>query len=300
MGEDLTPSGGAFGVTLGFQDRFPAARVLNTPISEEAMIGSAVGAALAGLRPVVELMHIDFALRSLNPLVNNAAKMRFLYEEEGALPLTIRAPVVGEFGAGAEHSQAIYPMLQSVPGLTIAAASDPKNAKGMLKSAIRSDNPVLFVEHIRLYRMRQEVENEEFLIPLGTAEVRRRGEDVTVVATLAMVSRAEEAAKVLEGDGISVELIDPRTIVPLDKEPIVASVKKTGRLVVVDEGHLRGGFQSELAALFASTDALYNLDAPVVTLGAKNLPIPVNKGLERAHYPQEGDIVASVRGLVGA
>ncbi len=298
MGEDLSPGGGAFGVTLGFQDKFSPDRVLNTPISEEAMVGCAVGAALAGMRPIVELMHIDFALRAMNPIVNDAAKMRFFYGERGALPVTIRAPVVGEFGAGAEHSQAIYPMLQSVPGLTIVAASDSRNAKGLLKSSIRSNDPVLFVEHVRLFRTRGEVEDGELLIPLGESEIRRKGDDVTVVATLGMVSKAEKAAKTLESEGISTEVIDPRTIVPLDAEPIIESVKKTGRLMVVDEGHLRGGFQSEVAALFATTDALYNLDAPVVILGAKNIPIPVSKGLEVAHYPQEESIAAAVRKLL--
>jgi 2-oxoisovalerate dehydrogenase E1 component len=296
MGEDVSLIGGIFGVTRGLRDRFGEARVRDTPISEAGFLGAGVGAAIAGLRPIVEIQIWDFIAVTMDQVVNQAAKFRYMLGGGPTVPIVIRGPQGGGIRLAAQHSQSLEAWFAHVPGLVVVAPSTPYDAKGLLASAVRDDNPVIFLEHKALYAVKGPVPAEPYAIPLGKADVKRAGSDVTVVATQAMVARALAAAAELEQDGISVEVIDPRTLVPLDEAAILASVTKTHRLVIAHEAVKRGGFGGELAALVAEK-ALDELDAPIVRLGARPVPMPYNDALERATIPAQADIVAAVRSL---
>jgi 2-oxoisovalerate dehydrogenase E1 component len=296
MGEDVSLIGGIFGVTRGLREKFGEDRVRDTPISEPGFVGAGVGAAVAGLRPVVEIQIWDFIAVAMDQVVNQAAKFRYMLGGGPTVPLVIRGPQGGGIRLAAQHSQSLEAWFAHVPGLVVVAPSTPYDAKGLLASAIRDDNPVIFLEHKALYATKGPVPSEAYAIPLGRADIKRAGDDVTVVATQAMVSRALAAAAELAKEGIGVEVIDPRTLVPLDEATILASVRKTHRLVVAHEAVKRGGFGAEIAALIAE-QALDDLDAPVVRVGARAVPMPYNDALERATIPTQDDITAAIRSL---
>jgi pyruvate dehydrogenase E1 component beta subunit len=295
MGEDVAEQGGIFGCTRGLVGEFGAERVRNTPISESAFIGAGIGAAMAGMRPVAELMYMDFTYVAMDQILNQAAKLRYMYGGKVKIPLVIRGQQgVGRGNAG-QHSQSVEVFFMHIPGLKVACPSSPADAAGLLLTAIRDDNPVMFFEHKALYATKGEVPDDpEYAVPFGKANVLREGKDATITATLAHVPAALEAAELLAGEGIGCEVIDPRTIMPLDIEPIIESVKKTGRLTIVHEAHRTAGLGAEIAAL-VTEGAFPYLDAPPQRLGAKACTLPFNLGLERAVVPQVGDIVGAVR-----
>jgi 2-oxoisovalerate dehydrogenase E1 component len=297
MGEDVSLIGGIFGVTRGLRDKFGEDRVRDTPISEATFVGAGVGSAIAGLRPVVEIQIFDFVAMTMDQVVNQAAKFRYMLGGGPTVPLVIRGPQGGGIRLAAQHSQSLEAWFAHVPGLVVVAPSTPYDAKGLLASAIRDDNPVIFLEHKALYAVKGPVPAEPYAIPLGKADVKREGTDVTVVATQAMVARALAAAADLEKEGISVEVIDPRTLVPLDEATILASVRKTHRLVIAHEAVKRSGFGAELAAIVAEK-ALDDLDAPVVRVASRAVPMPYNDGLERATIPTQADIAEAIRSLL--
>ncbi|RNB70642.1 alpha-ketoacid dehydrogenase subunit beta [Brevibacillus centrosporus] len=298
MGEDIGVYGGAFGVTRGMIEEFGKERVRNTPISEAAIAGAAVGAAMTGMRPIVELQFSDFITIATDQIVNQAAKNRYMFGGKGKVPLVLRTPSGSGTGAAAQHSQSLEAWMAHIPGLKVIQPSTAYDAKGLLKAAIDDDNPVIFYEHKLLYRTKGHVPEESYSLPIGKADIKRAGTDVTIVATAIMVHKALQAAVELEKEGISVEIIDPRTLVPLDIETIVESVKKTGRVVVVHEAVKRGGFGGEIASLIAESEAFDYLDAPIKRLGGKAVPIPYNPVLEKAAIPQEQDIIQAVKETV--
>jgi len=298
LGEDIGRCwGGAFKVTDGLAQEFGDERVRDTPISESAIIGTAVGAAITGMRPVAEIMFGDLTALAMDQIANQAAKMRYMFGGQTECPLVIRTP----FGAGvniaSHHSQSLEAWFMHVPGLYVAVPSTPYDAKGLLKTAIRGSNPVFFCEHKLLYPIEGEVPEEEYTIPFGKAEVKREGADVTVVATMYMVRKALSAAKHLEKEGLSVEVVDPRTLTPLDKRAIVASVKKTGRIVVVSEDCKTAGVSAEIAAVLAE-EALDYLDAPVKRVAEPDTPIPFSPPLEQYVIPDEKAIIKAVKEVV--
>jgi len=300
LGEDIGTYGGAFGVTDGLLERFGPERVRDTPISEAAITGCSIGAALTGLRPVLEIQFMDFITLCMEQLVLQAAKIRYMFGGRAQVPLVVRTPAGAGTGAAAQHSESLEAWFVHVPGLKVVSPSTPRDAKGLLLASIRDPNPVIFVEHKLLYRTRGDVPEEPYEIPLGRGDVKREGRDVTVVATSGMVPRALAAAERLADEGISVEVVDPRTLRPLDTDTIIQSVQKTGRVVIVYEGVKTLGVGAEIAALIAESDALYYLQAPVVRLGGAECPIPYNRRLERAAVPQEEDIVQAVRQVLVA
>ena len=298
MGEDVGATGGIFGVSKGLMERYGPERVRDTPISEATFVGCGVGAAIAGMRPVVEIQIFDFVALTMDMLVNQAAKFRFMLGGKPSVPLVVRGPQGGGIRLAAQHSQSLEAWFTHVPGLVVAAPSTPYDAKGLLVAAIRDENPVVFLEQKLLYLGGNgPVPEELYAIPLGKADIKRAGTDVTVVATSAMVPRALSAATVLERDGISVEVVDPRTLQPLDEETILASVRKTNRLLIVHEAWVRGGFGAEVAAMVVDKAFDY-LDAPVARLGAPHTPMPYNDRLELEVIPSQDRIVEAVRGLL--
>ncbi len=298
-GEDVGQFGGCFGVTQGLYEEFGEERVRDTPISETAIVGSAVGAAATGMRPVPEIMFMDFVTVCMDQLVNQAAKMRYMFGGKAIMPITLRLPVGAGISAAAQHSQSLEAWFTHVPGLKVVMPSTPADHKGLLKASIRDDNPVIFVEHKVLYGIKGPVpEDEDYVIPLGKGDIKRQGEDVTVVATSMMVYKALTAAEELAKEGISVEVVDPRTLVPLDKDIILSSVEKTGRLVIVHEAVKTGGFGGEIAAIVAEEGFDY-LDAPIKRVAAHDVPIPFNAGQEQFVIPNEQDISAAVKEIVG-
>jgi 2-oxoisovalerate dehydrogenase E1 component len=299
MGEDVADTGGIFQVSKGLLERFGRERVRDTPISEATFCGAGVGAAIAGMRPIVEVQIFDFVTLMMDMLVNQAAKFRYMLGGRPTVPLVVRGPQGGGIRLAAQHSQSLEAWFAHVPGLVVVAPSSAYDAKGLLIAAIRDDNPVIFLEHKLLYLGQAEpVPEAPYAIPLGKAMVRRPGTDVTIVATQMMVSQALQAATRLEADGLSAEVIDPRTLKPLDLDMIVASVKRTNRLVVVHEGWRFGGFGGEIAA--SVTEAAFDwLDAPVARVGALDVPMPFNDRLERIVIPSAERIVAAVKGLYG-
>ncbi|MBW4848480.1 MAG: alpha-ketoacid dehydrogenase subunit beta [Bacillaceae bacterium] len=298
LGEDIGVYGGAFGVTRGMIEEFGPERVRNTPISEAAIAGGAVGAALTGMRPILELQFSDFITIAMDQLVNQAAKTRYMFGGKGKVPLVVRTPAGSGTGAAAQHSQSLEAWMAHIPGLKVVQPSTAYDAKGLLKAAMDDDNPVIFYEHKLLYKTIGEVPEEQYSIPLGKAEVKRSGKDVTIVATAIMVHKALEAAKELEAEGIDVEIIDPRTLVPLDEETIIESVKKTGKCIVVHEAVKRGGYGGEIASMIAESEAFDYLDAPIKRLGGLAVPIPYNPTLEKAVIPQVPDIIEAAKELV--
>ena len=297
LGEDIGVYGGAFGVSKGMLEEFGPERVLETPISEEGIAGAATGAALMGMRPIMEIMFMDFVTLALDQLVNQAAKMRFMFGGKASIPLVCRAPAGSGTGAAAQHSQSLEAWFVHTPGIKVVAPATPFDAKGLLVAAIRDNNPVLFMEHKLLYRTKGQVPEDLYELPLGRAEVRREGGDLTVLAYSVMVGRALEAAQRLSKEGIELEILDLRSLKPLDEEAIIRSVSHTGRVLIVHEAPVTGGFGGELAGLIAGSEAFDFLDAPIRRLGGRNIPIPYNRSLERAAVPQVEDIVQAARSL---
>jgi len=298
LGEDIGRHwGGAFKVTDGLAEEFGDERVRDTPISESAIVGTAVGAAITGMRPVAEIMFGDLTALAMDQIANQAAKIRYMFGGQPKCPLVIRTP----FGAGvniaSHHSQSLEAWFMHVPGLLVAIPSTPYDAKGLLKTAIRGNNPVLFCEHKLLYPIEGEVPEEEYTISFGTAEVKHEGSDATIVATSYMVKKALDAAKTLDKEGLSVEVVDPRTLTPLDKQTIVRSVKKTGRIVIVSEDCKTAGVSAEIAAVVAE-EALDYLDAPIRRLAEPDTPIPFSPPLEQYVIPNEKTIIKAVKEMV--
>lgn len=293
FGEDVA-LGGPFGVTKGLAEEFGASRVVNTPISEGTVMGLAIGAATAGLRPIVEIMFIDFITLALDQLVNHAAKLHYMSGGQLRIPLTVRVQCGISGAMGAHHSQSLESWLAHVPGLKVVMPSNPADAKGLLKSAVRDDNPVVFIEHRGLYRARGSVPNGEHLVQLGKAAVVRPGEHVTVVALGNMIGAALAAADEMTIEGISVEVIDPRSLAPLDLETLVTSVQKTSRMVIVHEAVRQGGIGAEIAAAVQER-SIYYLDAPIVRVGAPAAPVPASPALEKIFVPETARIVAAIR-----
>lgn len=293
LGEDIGIYGGAFGVTNGMIEEFGPERVRNTPISEAAISGCAVGAAMTGMRPVLELQFSDFITIAMDNIVNQAAKMRYMFGGKAQVPVVIRMPGGSGAGFAAQHSQSLEAWTAHIPGLKVVQPSTPSDAKGLLIAAINDNNPVLFYEHKLLYGMKEEVPEELYEIPLGKADIKKEGTDVTIVATSIMVHKALEAANSLEKEGINVEVIDPRTLVPLDEETIINSVCKTGRVIVVHEAVKRGGYGAEIASMIAESDAFDYLDAPIMRLGGLAVPMPYNAELEKNAVPQVEDIISA-------
>lgn len=295
MGEDVEVLGGIFGCTRGLADEFGAERVRNTPISEAGFIGAGLGAACCGMRPIAELMYMDFAMVALDQIVNQVAKTRYIFGGKAKIPLVIRGQQGVGRGNAATHSQSVEVLFTHFPGLKVVMPSTPADAAGLLRTAIRDDNPVVFIEHKALYVTKGEVpDDSDFMIPFGKAKIVREGTDATVVATHTYVQKAVDMADRLYKDhGISVEVIDPRTLVPFDKETVINSVKKTGRAAVVHEAHKVCGIGAEIASVIQE-EAFPYLDAPVIRLGAKQCPLPFNLGLENAVVPQPQDIYDAV------
>lgn len=295
LGEDIGVYGGAFGVTRGMIEEFGPERIRNTPISEAAIAGAAVGSALTGARPILELQFSDFITIAMDQIVNQAAKLRYMYGGKGSVPMVLRTPAGSGTGAAAQHSQSLEAWMAHIPGLKVVQPSTAYDVKGLLKAAVNDNNPVIFYEHKLLYQTKSDVPEELYSIPLGKADIKREGTDVTIVATAVMVHRALEAAKALEQEGIDAEVIDPRTLVPLDMETIEKSVIKTGRVVVVHEAVKRGGYGGEIVSNIVEGEAFDYLDAPVKRLGGRPVPIPYNPELEKAAVPQMEDIVRAVK-----
>jgi pyruvate dehydrogenase E1 component beta subunit len=298
MGEDIGVYGGAFQVTGDLVHRFGEDRVMDTPIAELGAAGVAVGAALAGCRPVFEFQFSDFATLAMEQIVNQAAKIRFMLGGKVSVPLVMRFPAGSGTGAAAQHSQSLDAWFAHVPGLKVVQPSTPHDAKGLLLSAIDDPDPVMVFEHKLLYKMKGEVPENAYRVPIGKAAVRREGRHVTLVATAIMVHRALEAADALAQDGIEAEVIDLRTLRPLDTGTVIASVKKTSRLACIYEGVKTLGIGAEISAMIAESEAFDYLDAPILRLGGAEAPIPYNPVLEKAAVPQTDRIVAAVRNLV--
>lgn len=299
LGEDIGRYGGAFGLTHGMLDEFGEERVRETPISEATIVATAIGAALLGMRPVAEIMFMDFILLSLDQIANQAAKMRFMFGGRTSVPMVVRMPGGSGSGAASQHSQSLESVLMHFPGLIVLNPSTPYDAKGLMLSAIRNPNPVCFVEHKILYKTKGEVPEEEYTIPIGIAEIKRPGRDITVVANNIMVIKTLKVAEKLAKEGIEVEVIDPRTLLPLDTKTIIDSVARTGRLLVVHEACQTGGWAGEVIACVVGSPAFDYIDAPVRRLGGKDIPIPYNRGLEMAAIPQEAEIEHEIRAMVG-
>jgi pyruvate dehydrogenase E1 component beta subunit len=297
MGEDIGEMGGSMGVTQGLLDEFGPKRIRNTPISEMAIVGSGIGAAIQGLRPVVEIMYEDFLTISMEQIVNQAAKHRTMSGGQVKVPLTIRTQGGAGWSPGAQHAQQLEAWFVHVPGLKVVFASTPEDVRGLLWSSIHDDNPVVFFEHRTLYPLKGEVSDDLEPIPLGKARVHRKGEDVTVVATGRLVHEALRAAEEAEKEGVSVEVVDPRTLLPLDEEAIVASVRKTTRCVTAHEAVTRGGFGAELAAVIQH-GAFDYLDAPIERVGAEFAPLPFAPVMENHVVPHAEDVLEAIRRTV--
>jgi acetoin:2,6-dichlorophenolindophenol oxidoreductase subunit beta len=298
IGEDIGVYGGAFGATAGLIDEFGGERVIDTPISEAAIAGACVGAAVTGMRPVGEIQFMDFVTLSMEQLVLQAAKIRFMFGGKATVPMVLRMPGGAGTGAAAQHSESLESWFVHVPGLKVVAPSTPYDAKGLLLAAIQDNNPVIFVEHKLLYKQKGPVPEEMYTIPLSQTNIVREGKHLTVVATSFMVSRVIEAANQLAQSGIELEIIDPRTLKPMDYAPIIASVKKTGRALIVHEAVKTGGFGGEIVASIVDSEAFDYLEAPVRRLASLDIPVPYNRKLETRMIPQVDNIVSEARKLV--
>ena len=296
MGEDVGIYGGAYGVTKGLYEDYGEERIRDTAISEQVIVGAAVGAAMTGMRPVAEIMYVDFLGVAMDQIFNQAAKIRYMFGGKAKVPMTLRTQGGTGRGLAAQHSQSLESWFLHVPGLKVVMPSTPYDAKGLLKAAIRDDNPVLFIEHKMLYGTKGMIPDGEYIVPLGLADVKRPGSDVTVVAHSRMLLYALEAAETLEKEGISVEVIDPRTLAPLDMDTIMTSVKKTGRVVLVEEGCKTGGVGGEIATRIME-EGFYYLDAPIIRVAAKDVPIPMSPALEPLAVPSVQEIIDAVKKL---
>lgn len=297
IGEGIGERGGSYKVTEGLLAQFGPQRVMDTPLSEAGFVGVGVGAAIGGQRPVVEMLFVDFLLLAMDQVVNQAAKYRFMSGGEGRVPLVVRTQGGAGNSLAAQHSQSLEALYYHIPGLKVVMPATPRDAKGLLKAAIRDDDPVIFIEHKLLYMTDGEVPDDEGPIPLGVADIKRAGDDVTLVTWSHMVLKSLQAAEELAADGISTEVIDLRTLVPMDVECILRSVRRTGRLVVAQEAIKRGGVGSDVAAIVAE-QAFDSLRAPIVRVAGLNTPVPFNLALEKATVPQVADIVAGVRAVM--
>ncbi len=297
MAYDIGQYGGEFRTSTGMWQEFGDRRVQDAPISEQGIVGLAVGAAVTGCRAIVEIPFMDFIPMAMDQICNQAAKFLYTFGGRQGVPLVIRTAMGGYIRAGEQHSQCLENWFVHVPGLKVIVPSTPYDAKGMLKAAINDPDPVVCVEHKFMYPMKGDVPEEEYTIPLGVADIKREGSDVTVIATSYMVHKALNVARKLEGEGISVEVVDPRTLVPLDEETILASVRKTNKVVVVHEAVVRGGWGGEMASIIAEKAFAY-LDAPILRVGARNTPIPFPQVLEEHVLPSEDDIEAAIRRLM--
>lgn len=299
IGEDVAEAGTPFKVLKGLVEEFGPERVVDTPISEAGYVGIAVGAAMTGMRPVVDIMFGDFLTLAADQIINQAAKIHYMSGGHWKVPLTIRTTLGATRRSAAQHSQSLHALFCHIPGLKVVIPSTPYDAKGLLKSAIRDNNPVLFFEDKMMYQVKGPVPEEEYTIPLGVADIKREGRDITLVATSSMVYVALEAAERLAEEGIEAEVVDPRTLVPLDQEALIASAKKTGRVIVIDEGYEQYGVTAELASVIAD-GAFYYLDAPVKRMGARNVPIPFSPVLEDATVPTPEQVVVLAKELCRA
>ncbi len=295
LGEDLAGPGGAFGVTRGLLEKFGPKRVLDTPISEAGFVGLTAGAAVCGLRPIVEIMFMDFTTVCMDSIVNQLAKIRYMSGGQFCLPVVLRTPAGGGVNGAAQHSQCLEAWFAHVPGLKVVMPSSPHDAKGLIKSAIRDDSPVLVIEHKAMYALKGQIPEEEVLVPLGKAEIKREGSDVTVVATSRLVYDSLKAAEILDGEGVSVEVLDLRSIQPWDKEAVLNSVSKTHRLVVAHEAVKSFGIGAEIAATVAE-EIMEELDAPIKRVGAPFVPIPFN--LEKYYQPGPQHVVEAVKATI--
>lgn len=299
IGEDIGIYGGAFGVTAGLIDQFGPERIIDTPISEAGIAGACIGAAVTGMRPIGEIQFSDFVVLSMEQLVMQAAKMRFMFGGKADVPFVMRLAGGSGTGAAAQHSESLENWFVHVPGLKVVMPSSPYDAKGLLLAALEDNNPVMFFEHKLLYKTKGDVPEEMYTIPLGQSHVVREGAHLTVIATSVMVMRALEASDVLSKEGIEIEIIDPRTLSPLDMEPIVQSVIKTGKALIVHEAVKTGGFGGEVSSRLIESEAFGYLDAPVIRLAGLDIPIPYNRTLEYHAVPQVESIVEEARKLVG-
>ncbi|NQT46881.1 MAG: alpha-ketoacid dehydrogenase subunit beta [Candidatus Omnitrophica bacterium] len=290
LGEDIGFYGGAFGVTRGLIDEFGPERVKNTPISENSFVGVAVGAAMVGMRPIVEIMFMDFITLAMDQIVNHAAKLHYLYDGQVRIPLVVRTPAGAGRGYGASHSQSLEAWFMHVPGLKIVSPSTPYDAKGLLKTAIRDNNPVIFIENKLLYAAKGDVPKKEYTIPLGKADIKKRGKDLTIIAYSRMVHLALEAAEELKGGGVEAEVIDLRSLVPIDMDTVINSVKKTGRVIVVEEDNLTGGVGAEISSL-VNEHVFKKLKAPVRRVASADVPIPCAPALEQAILPSKDKLI---------
>lgn len=298
MGEDIGIYGGGFGVTRGMYEEFGGERVRNTPISEAAISGAAIGSAITGMRPIFELQFSDFITIALDNIVNQAGKIRYMYGGKAQIPLVMRTPSGSGTGAAAQHSQSLENITAHIPGLKVIQPATAYDAKGLLHSAIEDNNPVMFYEHKLCYKTSSDVPEGKYLIPIGVADIKREGTDISIVATGIMVHKALEAAEILAKDGINIEVVDPRTLVPLDKDTIIKSVIKTGKAIIVTEAVKRSGFSAELASVIAESESFDFLDAPIIRLAGKEIPIPYQPELEKLAVPQVDDIVAAARNMM--
>ena len=297
LGEDIGAYGGIFQVTAGLLDEFGQERVIDMPISEAGFVGGCVGAALTGMRPVVEVMFIDFTTVCMDMIINQMAKMHYMFGGRGRVPMVLRINIGAGRGAAAQHSQSFHALFMHIPGLYVVVPSTPYDAKGLMIEAIKNDNPVIFVEHKKLYVEKGPVPEEIYTIPFGEAEVKRKGSDITIVATHAMVIRSLKAAEEVAKQGIDLEIVDPRTLTPLDKVTILESVKKTGRLLVADEGHRTCGVAAEISALVAE-EGIFDLKAPVVRVCSPDTPVPFSPPLEQAYIPDVKDLLPAIKRLM--
>ncbi|MFZ5634026.1 MAG: alpha-ketoacid dehydrogenase subunit beta [Bacillota bacterium] len=299
LGEDVGIIGGNFKTSVGLRDKYGDWRVKDTPISESGFVGIGIGSAITGLRPVVELMFADFLGVCMDQVANQAAKIRYMSGGQVKVPLTIRMPIGGGRSSAAQHSQSLQAWVAHIPGLKVALPSTAEEAKGLLKSAIRDDNPVIFMEHKMEYNKKYQIPEGEYTIPFGLANIVCAGEDLTIAATSNMVNKSKAAAEELAKEGIRVEIIDLRTLVPLDRESIIKSVKKTGRLLIIDEGYTNFGVSGEIA-LSVMNEVFYYLDAPIMRMGTAGVPLPFSPALEVPLIPDSKGIYGKVKEMVGA
>jgi len=297
FGEDIGVYGGVFQVTADLQNKFGKDRVLDMPISEAGFVGASIGAALTGMRPVTEIMFIDFTTCCMDMIVNQMAKMHYMFGGRGRVPMVLRTNIGAGRGTAAQHSQSFHAIFLHIPGLRVVTPSTPYDAKGLIVESIRSDDPVIFVEHKKLYVDKGPVPEEIYNIPFGHADIKREGKDITIVATHAMVKYALNVAEEIAKEGIDLEIIDPMTLNPLDKETILASVRKTGRLLVADEGHKTCGTGAEISAIVAE-EGIYYLKAPIIRVCSPDTPVPFSPPLEQAFIPNEKDLMPAVKRLM--
>jgi len=297
LGEDIGKYGGVFQVTAGLLDEFGPERVIDTPISESGFVGACVGAALTGMRPVAEIMFIDFTTVCMDMIINQMAKVHYMFGGRGNVPMVLRTNIGAGRGTAAQHSQSFHAIFMHIPGLVVVAPSTPYDAKGLMIEAINNENPVIFVEHKKLYNEKGPVPEESYTIPFGQADIKRKGNDITIVATHALVMRSLAAAEEAAKEGIDVEIIDPRTLTPLDKDTILRSVEKTGRLLVADEGHKTCGVASEISAMVAE-EGIFYLKAPVLRACSPDTPVPFSPPLEQAYIPDEKNLAPAIKRLM--